>query len=81
MIRKKRMGLLASALVLGTGAAAAEAMFAPLLEELRAQGYSRIDLDREGDQIRIEADLDGTAREVVFDLSSGRVISDETREV
>lgn len=79
MIRGKRMGLLASALVLGTGAAAVEAKFAPLLEELRAQGYGRIELDREGDQIRIEAALDGAAREVVFDVGTGLVISDKIR--
>ena len=73
------MSLLASALVLGTGAAAAEAKFGPLIEELRSQGYERIEIDREGDQIRIEAALSGAAREVVFDLGAGRVISDETR--
>ncbi len=79
MIRRKRMSLLASALVLGAGAAAAEARFAPLLDDLRAQGYDRIEIDRDGDRILIEAALGGASREVVFDLASGRVISDETR--
>ena len=72
------MGLLASALVLGTGAAAAEAKFGPLIEELRAQGYERIEIDRDGDRLRIEAALGAAAREVVFDLGTGDVISDET---
>ena len=79
MTRTKRMSLLASALVLGTGAAAAEAMFGPLIEELRAEGYERIEIDRDGDRIVIEAALSGAAREVVFDLGTGCVISDETR--
>ncbi len=73
------MSLLASALVLGAGAAAAEARFAPLLDDLRAQGYDRIEIDRDGDRILIEAALGGESREVVFDMGTGRVISDKTR--
>ncbi len=63
--------------LLGSGAAYAQTALDPVLETLRGQGYSNVEITRQSGQVKIEA-RNGTAqRELVYDAQSGKLLSDE----
>lgn len=66
----------AFALVMGASAASADRV-ATLSERLAAQGWSDIEVSREGATIHIEAERRDREIEIVIDAASGRVLSRE----
>jgi hypothetical protein len=65
-----------AALMLGSTMALAQAGLDPVLEALERQGYTVREVVREQNRIRIEAERDGQARQLVYDGSTGQRISD-----
>ncbi len=70
-----RMGLLAAAAAFAAPAWGQTAL-APVLERLEAQGYGGFEVENERGQLKVEAVKDGVERELVYDASTGKLLSD-----
>ena len=76
----KRAVMTTIAVLLSTAAGLAQTLgIQGVVEALRAQGYTKVEVQRQGGQIKVEALRDGSQRELIYDAGSGKVLSDEMR--
>ncbi len=72
---------LAAVMIFGAGAAAAQITTDGVIQDLSAQGYSRIEVANGPTQMKVEA-IRGTEKlEVIYDTDSGAVLKQETDTV
>lgn len=60
--------------------AAAAGPVEDLIAQLRADGYSKIDIETEGKVVEIEAEKDGQDREILIHAETGEILSDKLEE-
>lgn len=66
-------------LVFWSPIAGAQTGLDPVIKTLRDNGYRSIEVEREGNRIKVEARRGGQERELVYDARTGRLVSDDTR--
>jgi len=77
----KCTGLFAVLLTVGGTAAFSQNALEPVLERLRDQGFTGIEIKREAGKIHVEGQRSGFERELVYDASTGRLLKDEFQPV
>ncbi len=69
----------ATATLLGTTALAGP--IDDIVSQFQGYGYSEIEIRQEGDLVKIEGVRDGTEREILYDVATSTIVSDETGPV
>jgi len=72
----KLTSLVFVAATLSAGAAMAQSVMDPVIADLTAQGYTNVQVERIGDTYRVEAMINGKKRELIYDATTGKILSD-----
>jgi len=72
----KLTSLVFIAATLTAGAAFAQSAMDPVVADLTNQGYTNILVQQVGNTYKVEATLNGAKREIVYDATTGKIISD-----
>jgi len=74
----KKFAILTTFTALTLGSAAFAGPVEDIVAQLQDYGYSNIETSQNGNTVTVEASRNGVSREVVYDLASDSIISDQT---